>query len=74
MLASLALDALAPIETTRSTEAGRFVGDAQIGPVLAVVARVLPQQLTEAASALAYSTERGLLVAEALEQIEALAG
>jgi tetratricopeptide (TPR) repeat protein len=74
MLASLALDALAPLETTRSTEAGRFVGDAQIGPVLAVVARVLPQQLTEAASALAYSTERGLLVAEALEQIEALAG
>jgi hypothetical protein len=70
MLASLALDALEPLDEPRSAAAGQYVEDAQIGPVLAVVAKVLPQQLTEAASALAYSTERGLLVAAALQQID----
>ena len=70
MLASLALDALEPLDDARSAVAGRCVEDEQIGPVLAVVAKVLPQQLTEAASALADTTERGLLVAAALEQID----
>jgi hypothetical protein len=70
MLASLALDALEPLDEPRSAAAGQYVEDAQIGPVLAVVAKVLPQQLTEAASALAYTTERGLLVAAALQQID----
>jgi hypothetical protein len=70
MLAALALDALEPLDTPRSSEASRYVDDEQIGPVLAVVAKVLPQQLTEAASALAYTTERGLLVAAALQQID----
>jgi len=74
VMASLVLDALVPVEPARVSDAGRFVDDELIGAVLELVAKVLPEQLTEAASALAYSTERGLLVAEALEQIEAMAG
>ena len=58
------------LDIPRSAAAGQYVEDAQIRPVLAVVAQVLPQQLTEAASALAYTSERGLLVAAALEQID----
>jgi hypothetical protein len=70
MLAALVLDSLEPVAPTRSLAVGPGIATDNIEDVLGAVASVLPQQLTEAASALATSPERGTVVARALDGLD----
>jgi hypothetical protein len=72
MLAALVLDNLEPVAPTRSLAIGPGIATDRIEDVLGAVAGVLPQQLTEAASALATSPERGTVVAQALDGLDGL--
>jgi hypothetical protein len=58
------------VAPTRSLAVGPGIATDNIEDVLGAVASVLPQQLTEAASALATSPERGTVVARALDGLD----